>query len=67
MRQGLEVCRVFRVGLPAGRAEAILVCADAVPAKTTDLIAAGTREEVEVIHLEGLHAQRTLHHVFTQV
>lgn len=49
--------------LPAGRTEAILVCADAVPAKTTDLIAAGAGKEVDVVYLQGLHAQWALHWV----
>lgn len=53
--------------LSAGWAEAVLVCADAMPAETADLVAAGTREEVDVIDLQRLHTQRALHRVFLQL
>lgn len=49
--------------LSAGRAEAVLVCADAVPTEAADLIAASAGEEVDVINLQRLHAQRALHGV----
>lgn len=49
--------------LSAGGAEAVLVCADAVPTEAADLIAAGAGEEVDVINLQRLHAQRALHGV----
>lgn len=53
--------------LPAGWTEAVLVCPDAMPAETADLVAAGTREEVDVIDLQRLHTQRALHGVFLQL
>lgn len=37
--------------LPASGTEAVLVCADAVPAETTDLVATGAWKEVNVIDL----------------
>ena len=49
--------------LSAGGAEAVFVCADAMPTEAADLIAAGAGEEVDVIDLQRLHAQRTLHGV----
>ncbi|KAK6292302.1 hypothetical protein J4Q44_G00368860, partial [Coregonus suidteri] len=49
--------------LSAGRAEAVLVCADPVPAEAADLVAAGAGEEVDVVYLQRLHTQRTLHGV----
>lgn len=49
--------------LSAGGAEAVLVCADAVPTEAADLITAGAGEEVDVINLQRLHAQRALHGV----
>ena len=52
-----------RCHLSAGRAEAVLVCADAVPAEATDLVATGAGEEVDVVDLQRLHAQGALHEV----
>lgn len=49
--------------LPAGRTEAVLVCADAVPAEAADLVATGAGEEVDVVYLQRLHTQGTLHGV----
>lgn len=49
--------------LSARRTEAILICADAMPTEAADLIAAGAGEEVDVINLQRLHAQRALHGV----
>lgn len=43
--------------------QAVLVCADAVPTETADLIAAGAREEVDIIDLQRFHAQGALHGV----
>ena len=43
--------------------QAVLICADAVPTEAADLIAAGAGEEVDVINLQWLHAQRALHGV----
>lgn len=57
---------VLQVSLPhlsAGRAKAILVCADAVPTEAADLVAAGAGEEVNVVDLQRLHAQGALHGV----
>lgn len=53
--------------LSAGWTEAVLICAYAMPAETADLVAAGTREEVDVINLQRLHTQRALHGVFLQL
>lgn len=49
--------------LSAGGAEAILVCADAVPTEAADLVATSAGEEIDVINLQRLHAQRALHGV----
>lgn len=49
--------------LSAGGAEAVLVCADAMPTEAADLVAAGAGEEVDVINLQRLHAQWALHWV----
>ena len=49
--------------LSAGGAEAVLVCANAMPTEAADLIAAGAGEEVDVINLQRLHTQRALHGV----
>lgn len=53
--------------LPASRTEAVFIGADAVPAETADLVAAGAGKEVNVIDLQGLHAERALHWIFFQV
>lgn len=53
--------------LPAGRAEAILICPNAVPAETADLVTTGAREKVDIVYLERFHAQRALHGVFFQL
>lgn len=53
--------------LSAGGTEAILICADAVPAEAADLVAAGAREKVDVIDLQGLHAQWALHWVLLDI
>lgn len=49
--------------LSTGGAEAVLVCADAMPTKAANLVATGAGEEVDVINLQRLHAQRALHGV----
>lgn len=49
--------------LSAGGAEAVLICADAVPTESADLVATGAGKEVDVIYLQRLHAQRALHGV----
>lgn len=49
--------------LSAGRAEAILICADAMPTEAADLVATGAGKEVDVINFQWLHAQRALHGV----
>lgn len=53
--------------LSAGRTEAVLVCAYAMPAKAADLVAAGAGEEIDVINLQWFHAQWALHGVFLQL
>lgn len=47
--------------LPASRTKAVLVSADTVPAETADLVATGAGKEVNVIDLQGFHAERALH------
>lgn len=49
--------------LSARGTEAVLVCADAMPTEAADLVAAGAGEEVDVVNLQRLHAQRALHGV----
>ena len=49
--------------LSAGGTEAVLVGADAVPAEAADLVATGAGEEVDVVDLQRLHTQGTLHGV----
>lgn len=49
--------------LSAGRAEAVLICAYAMPAEAADLIAAGAREKVDVINFQWFQAQWALHGV----
>lgn len=49
--------------LSAGGAEAVLICADAMPAEAAYLVTTGAREEVDVINLQWLHAQGALHGV----
>lgn len=53
--------------LSAGGTESVLICADAVPAEAAYLVAAGTGEKVDVINLQGLHAQWALHGVLFDV
>lgn len=57
--QWRKVGRILGVRLPARGAQLVLVGADAVPAEAADLVAARARIEVEIVHLYGLHAQRT--------
>lgn len=59
MGQWRKVGRILGVRLPARGAQLVLVGADAVPAEAADLVAARARIEVEIVHLYGLHAQRT--------
>lgn len=49
--------------LSARGTEAVLVCADAMPTEAADLVAAGAGEEVDIVNLQRLHAQRALHGV----
>lgn len=55
------------VYLSAGRTEAILVCTDAMPTETADLVSTGTWEEVDVINLQWFHTQWALHGVVLHV
>lgn len=63
MSFSIIACTSSHPHLSTGGAEAVLVCADAVPTEAADLIAAGAGEEVDVINLQRLHAQRALHGV----
>ena len=58
--QRLEVCRILRVSLPTGWTQAVLIRSNAMPTKTTNLITAGARIEVQVVNFQGLHTQRAL-------
>lgn len=49
--------------LSTRRTQPVLICADAVPTEAADLIAAGAREEVDIIDLQRFHAQGALHGV----
>lgn len=49
--------------LSACRTETVLVCADAVPAETADLVTTGAGKEVDIINLQWFHAEGALHGV----
>lgn len=56
-----KISWILRIRLPTRRTQSVLVGANAMPAEAADLISARAREEVEVVHLQRLHTQRTLH------
>ena len=60
-----EVSWVLRVWLSAGWTQTILLYPQLVPAEPTDLVSTGAGEEVDVVQLEQLHAERTLWSLIT--
>lgn len=53
--------------LSASRTKSILISANTMPTETTDLVATGAREEIDVINFQRLHAKRAFHRVFLSV
>lgn len=53
--------------LSASRTKSILISADTVPTKATNLVATGAREEVDIINLQGLHAKGAFHRIFLHI
>lgn len=58
--QRRKISRILWVRLPTRRTQLVLVGPDPVPAEPADLVATRARVEVQVVHLDRLHAQRTL-------
>lgn len=53
--------------LSASRTKSILISADTMPTETTDLVATGAREEVDVINFQRFHAKGAFHRVFLSI
>lgn len=53
--------------LSASRTKSIFISADTMPTETTDLVATGAREEVDVINFQRFHAEGAFHRVFLSI
>lgn len=49
------------------RTKPIFISANSMPTKSANLVATGAREKIDIIYLQGLHAERTFHRVFLRI